>query len=198
MSPTDFKNTWINTEGCFLSPIDSARLSRFNLLPTTKEFLNIAGLPNCPSPFLYFTNDTDDVVHGINRLMDTWPDSNNKSGFEKYIVIGGCRDGDLIAINLSKNDQIEELDPLDNFSSKFFNSSIYTLADFLIIYNEFETSVYAEHGEDGYRNSYFTDAQFEKMRQTMFLTDAKALSEIGFWKEELEILLSLRQKYLDA
>ncbi|WP_462253000.1 SUKH-4 family immunity protein [Ferruginibacter sp.] len=192
MSPQEFVNKWSYLD-IPLSPISKDRLEKFNLLPHTAEFLMIAGLPVYTSANLCFTNDSDDLIEGINLLTEQYDFLEKGIGYEKYVVIGSCRDGDAIAINISENNQIEELDHEDSFNPIFFNSSINALADFLIIYEEFEKSVSEEFGEDGILNGNFTDIQFDKMRNEMYKADEKALTVEGFWKEELDILLSFRK-----
>jgi hypothetical protein len=197
MTPENFKESWNNLDEP-LFPISFERLTRFGLLPLTMEFLSIAGLPKYASPFLSFSNGSDDIYYGINKLTDQYAFLKDALEYEKYIVIGSCRDGDPIAINTEDNDQIVELDHEDLFSPTFFNSSLMTLAGFLIIYEDFKASVLAEHGEEGQRNGYFTDIQFDKLKNQMFKIDHKALTEQGFWKEELEIMLLNRQDYLSS
>jgi hypothetical protein len=119
-----------------------------------------------------------------------------KKKFEKYVVIGSCRNGDVIVINKEKDEMIEELDHEDFFSSMYFNSSIETLANFLILYKDFEASVLlGKDHEDNLQCFNFTNEQFDKLKNNMFLIDNKAITERGFWKDELEIMLSLRKKY---
>ena len=196
MTPQAFKHSWTDT-AFPLVPLSASRLGRFNLLPATAAFLMEAGLPSCAAGNLTFSNDTDDIFYGINKLTEQWDFGEDRQQYDHYVVIGSCRDGDVIAINTGKNDEIEQLDPLDSFNAKFFNSSIHTLAGFLLIYTDFENSVLAEHGEEGKRNSYFTDIQFELLKARMLEADRRALTERGFWKEELEIILWCRQKYMD-
>jgi hypothetical protein len=136
------------------------------LLPDTAEFLANTGLPIYASPFLSF----EFVEH------------------PQYPAIGLCRDGDLIIINNNEIQQLTASGPL------FFNTSIHTLADFLVIYRDFEDAI----GEDGVFNSYFTDEQFDTLKAQMKAVDERALTEKGFWKDELELLLADRQDYLNT
>jgi hypothetical protein len=169
MTSQQFKNAWRTTDQP-LSVISSAKLTKFNLLPDTTLFLTETGLPIYASPFLSFEFVED----------------------EKYLAIGLCRDGDLIIIHNNELQQLTSDGPL------FFNTSINTLADFLIIYRDFEDAVMLTEGEEGVRNSYFTDAQFDTLKQRMLEADERALIEKGFWKDELELLLADRQDYLNT
>ena len=83
MTPQDFKNRWINTEGT-LFPIKAERLNCFDLLPQTFEFLEIAGLPKYASPELSFVNDSKDIFYGIKNLTEQYGFGNDKSDYEKY------------------------------------------------------------------------------------------------------------------
>lgn len=196
MSPQEFKLVWKDSDGR-LSPISPDRLSRFSLAPHTMDFLAIAGLPQFAFPYLSFANDSDDLTYGINKLTDQFPDLKDDADYDRYVVIGSCRDGDPIAVDTLAGDTILQLDDEDYFKPGFFNSSIEALAHFLVIARQFEMSVLKEHGEEGHRNGYFTDLQFELLRGGMRQMDERALIERGFWKEELRIMLDLRQDYLD-
>lgn len=194
MTPQTFKSSWTNTDEP-LSPLSKSRFDRFNFSKLTSDFLSIAGLPVYCEPNLSFANDTDDIVYGINRLTEQYDFEEDKPRFDKYVVIGSCRDGDAIAIDTSDNDKIVELDHEDLFSSMYFNSSIETLADFLILYRDFETDVLqGKDPDDNFQCFNFTDEQFERLRDKMYAIDSKAVTERGFWKEELEIMLSIRQE----
>jgi SUKH-4 immunity protein len=194
MTPYDFKNIWTNTDER-LSPVTKTRLDRFNLLQSTKDFLIQAGLPVYCEPNLSFANDTDDIVCGINKLTEQYDFEGDREKYDKYVVIGSCRDGDAIAIDTSDNDKIVELDHEDLFSSMYFNSSITTLADFLVLYRNFEKQVLQDKDRgDNFQCFNFTDRQFDQLKSKMISVDNKAITERGFWKEELEIMLSIRQE----
>jgi len=195
MTPQAFIESWSATDEP-LSPLTESRLYRFNLRPATFDFLTIAGLPTYCEPNLSFANNSDDIVYGINRLTDQYDFlKNDKSKFDRYIVIGSCRDGDAIAIDSGDDDKIVELDHQDLFSSMYFNSSIKTLADFLIFYRDFQIQVLQDKDlGDPLQCFNFTDDQFDQLKSKMWAVDQRALTEKGFWKEELEIMLSLRQQ----
>jgi len=197
MTPQEFKNIWIDADNP-LSPISPARLARFSLSNSTLVFLTIAGLPGFAGPNLSFVNDTDDIIYGINKLTEQYDLFDRKADFEKYIVIGSCRDGDPIAINTDKDDQVEELDHEDFFSSKFFNASINSLGAFLILFRDFERSVLMDKDPNDRSQLFnFTNIQFENLKTAMRSVDVRAVTEDGFWKDELEIILSIRKEYFD-
>ncbi|HWI94430.1 MAG TPA: SUKH-4 family immunity protein [Flavisolibacter sp.] len=193
MTPQEFRGIWTKN-GDILSPFSLQRLKDLKLLPSTSEFLVSAGLPPDAAPFLSFAQDKDDIYFGINKLTDQYDFLDSE--YEKYVVIGSCSDGDPIAINTGDNDQIEWLDHEDLFSSRFFNSSIMTLAGCLVAYRDFVLTVQMENGEDAVVNSDFSDNQFEKLQQALIAADDRAVKE-GFWKEQLEIELALRQDARD-
>jgi hypothetical protein len=194
MTAGAFKSSWKNTDGA-LSPLSKTRIDRFNLQQSTADFLTIAGLPVYCEPNLSFANDSDDIVYGINKLTDQYDFEGDKQKYDRYIVIGSFRDGDAIAVDTNDNDRIVELDHGDLFSSMYFNSSIETLANFLMLYRDFETEVLKDKDpDDNFQCFNFTDGQFENLKNKMFLIDSIAMSERGFWKEELEIMLSIRKE----
>jgi hypothetical protein len=195
MSPQAFKNSWTNINEP-LSPIKRSRIERFQLSQPTVDFLAIAGLPIYCEPYLSFANDTDDIFYGINKLTEQFDFEEDKEKYDNYIVIGFCRDGDAIAIDTADNDKVVELDHEDIFKSMYFNSSIETLADFLIFYRDFIVEVLQDKNpEDNLQCFNFTDEQFDQLKSKMKSVDSQAVTVKGFWKDELEIMLSIRQEH---
>lgn len=194
MTPQAFKNSWTNTDEP-LSPLSKSRLDRFNLQKSTSDFFRVAGLPGYCEPHLSFANDTDDIYYGISKLTEQYDFEEDEPQFAKYIVIGSCRDGDVIAIDTDDNDKIVQLDHEDSFASMYFNSSVETLADFLILYRDFEKEVLqGKDPNDNFQCYNFTDEQFERLKSKMYLVDSGAVTERGFWNEELELMLIFRQE----
>jgi hypothetical protein len=191
MTPQEFKTTWTST-GDILSPFSSGELVELGLKSKTTAFLKEAGLPEHAAPFLTFVNNSEDNHKGIARLTEQYDFLEEE--FQKWVVIGSCSDGDPIAINVHADDQIDWLDHENNFEPAFFNSSIEALADCLVIYREFVSIVQRENGDDAYMNADFTDLQFETMRNKLLKADKKALDS-GFWKEQLDMDLRLRDHY---
>jgi SUKH-4 immunity protein len=189
MTTEQFKNKWTST-GDKLSPIDKDKLVNLSLSNETIEFLNSTGLPDDAAPFLSFAKNTTDIFDGVNKLTSQYDFLEQE--FEKYIVIGSCGDGDPIVINTSNNDQIEWLDHEDYFSSRFFNSSIKTLANCLLVYRDFVLTVQKENGEDAFINAEFTDEQFSSLKEQLTLMDNRTTSEDGFWQAELDMELGMR------
>lgn len=191
-----FQSSWNEAE-VRLSPISPDRLRRFPISPQTNDFLAMVGLPKYAPGYLSFAEDSDDKVFGIVKLIEQYDFFGEEPNYERYVVIGSCRDGDAIAIDTSDHDTIWELDHEDLFNAKFFNSSIESLAHFLKCYQQFETSVVAEYKLDRFRKGYFTDEQFEQLRNKMLEIDERAVTVESFWKDELEIMLARRQRFLD-
>ena len=189
MTPEQFKNNWTKIEDNF-SSIREDRLSGFGLIQSTIDLLTISGLPKDAAPYLSFCNDSDDLYDGINKLTTQYDFLEPE--FDKYIVIGSCNDGDPIAINTEKNDQVECLDHEDYFTPQLFNSSIYSLVNCLIAYRDFIITIQNENGEDAYINSDFTNEQFEKLKLEITQADNRVLTEKGFWYQQLEMELEMR------
>ena len=190
MRPEQFRQTWTANEDN-LSPIDRDSLIELNLKSSTVDFLTIAGLPFDAAPFLSFVQNKADSYNTINRLTKHYDFL--EAEYDKYIVIGSCSDGDVIAINTDDNDQIVWLDHEDYFSSRFFNSSINSLAECLVIYRNFVQTIQKDNGENAYMNTDFTDQQFETLKQKLSTADNRAMTEDGFWKSDLEMELAMRQ-----
>jgi hypothetical protein len=193
MTPQEFSKNWTENGGS-VSPIDPERLIGMCLLEATVDFLIHSGLPLVAPPHLTFAKDTDDLYEGITKLRDQYDFL--ESEYSKFISIGYDAGGNSIAINTDNNDLIEWLDQENGFSSRFMNSSITQLTDFLIFYRDFIKSILEENGEEAYEEAQFTDDQFAKLKEKMMQADQRALTE-GFWKEELDILQTNRAKSLD-
>jgi len=179
--------------------LSKLRLDQFNLRKETYDFLHIAGLPVYCEPNLTFANDTDDLFSGICKLTEQFDYLEEEDGFDKYIVIGSCRDGDVIAIDTGNHDTIVQLDHEDSLSSMYFNSAVETLTDFLMLYRDFRAKVLQDKApEDNFQCYNFTDRQIEELINKMYAVDSKAITEDGFWKQELEIMFSIRQENFSA
>jgi hypothetical protein len=192
MTPEQFRQTWTAYEDN-LSPLDHNSLVGLNLKSSTIEFLTLVGLPFDAAPFLSFVQNNADRYNTIDKLTKHY--SFLELEHDKYVVIGSCGDGDVIAIDTDNNDQIVWLDHEDNFSSRFFNSSINSLAECLVIQRNFIQTILKENGEDALINSNFTDEQFETLKQKLAVADDRAITEDGFWKADLEMELAMRQYY---
>ena len=190
MTPEQFRQIW-TANGDNLSPLNPDNLVGLNLKPTTVDFLTFAGLPFDAAPFLSFVQNKADSYNTINNLTRHYDFLEPE--YNRYVVIGSCSDGDVIAINTDDNDQIVWLDHEVCFSSRFFNSSINSLAECLLIYRDFVQTILKDNGENAYMNADFTDQQFETLKQKLATADSKAVTEDGFWKSNLEMELAMRQ-----
>ncbi len=190
MTPEQFRHIWTANEDN-LSVFSTVSLVGLNLKQPTIDFLTVAGLPFDAAPFLSFVQNKADSYNTINKLTKHYDFLEPE--YDKYVVIGSCRDGDVIAINTDDNDQIVWLDHEDYFSSSFFNSSINSLAECLVIYRDFVKTILNNNGENAYMNADFTDEQFETLKQKLLKADRKAIIEDGFWKSDLEMELAMRQ-----
>ncbi len=190
MTPEQFRQIWTANEDN-LSPLSLDSIVGLNLKPSTVDFLTIAGLPFYAAPFLSFVQNKADSYNTINKLTKHYDFLEPE--YDKYIVIGSCSDGDVIAVNTEDNDQIVWLDHEDYFSSRFFNSSINSLLECLVIYRDFVQTIIKDNGEDAYMNTDFTDEQFETLKQKLAIADNKVITEDGFWKSDLEMELAMRE-----
>ncbi|HEY1037950.1 MAG TPA: SUKH-4 family immunity protein [Bacteroidia bacterium] len=191
MTPSEFKSAWIDNDHS-LYPLSAERFKGLNLQQSTIDFLMQAGLPGIVAPYLNFVRDTSDIYDGINRLTKVYDTLDAE--FNKYIVIGGSGDGNIIALNTELNDRVEWLNAED-FSSGYMNNSIRELAAMLIAYRNFVRTIHEENGEDAYLDSNFSDAVYETLKQKIASIEEKALIEEGFWKTELQNLLVSRKDF---
>ena len=192
MTTQEFKNAW-ETSDHSLRPLSIDRFKGLNLQQATVDFLTMAGLPGNVAPYLSFVRDTSDIYDGINRLTKQY-DTLEKE-FDKYITIGVDGSGNLIVLNTEMNDRVEWLDHED-FSPRYMNNSITELGELLIVYRSFVDQIQQENGEDAYLDANFTDTQLEALKQKIEQVDGNALTEDGFWKAEIEMLLENRKEFL--
>jgi hypothetical protein len=193
MTAEEFKSNWIN-ERDVLSPISIERLIGLNLKQETIEFLSTAGLPDYVAPYLSFVKDTSDLYDGINKLNRQYELIGEE--FDRYVVIGSDGSGNPIALNTALADRLEWLDHEDYFSARYINESINQFGEILLAYRDFVNQIIKENGEEAYVDSNFTDEQFKLLKDKIELIDSKAISEDGFWKEELEMLIANRNDFL--
>jgi hypothetical protein len=190
MTPQEFKTIWAGEQDNLI-PVPPTLLAGLNLSPDTIDFLSQAGLPLDASPFLSFVDSFEGRYKGIARLTDQYDFLEEE--FRKWIVIGSCSDGDPIAINPDRNDQIERLDHENYFEPDFFNCSVEALARCLGAYRDFVLKIQKENGENAYLDSDFTDAHFERLREDILTIDSKALDDNSFWKAQLDMDIAMRE-----
>ncbi|WP_430968554.1 SUKH-4 family immunity protein [Spongiimicrobium sp. 2-473A-2-J] len=190
MTPKEFEKQWISKKGN-LNKISPSRLVNLGLSKPIIEFISISGLPNDAPPFLSFGSNTDDKYRGIHKLTKIYDFL--EPGFDKYVVIGSCSDGDPIVINTLDNEKIEYLDHEDYFSPRFFNTSIISMAKSLLAYRDFVNNLLVENGEDAYLNCDFSDSQFEKLKHAIKKADNQTYANEGFWKIQLDMDLEMRE-----
>ncbi len=183
MTPVEFKNAWEKTEGK-TSPIPSSQLVGLGLNDATRAFLTESGFPEEAAPLLTFVQASGDLNERIGRIEERWGLGADAA---KYIRIGSNGCGNLIVVNTAQLDRVECLDHENQFESTFMNTSVQTLAAFILHYTQFIDQIRLENGPDAFLDSNFSEAQVNALRMNMVLTD-KLATEIGFWSEELNNL----------
>jgi len=191
MNPSEFEAAWTAAEQN-LQPIPLQTLSRFELDKETVDFLSQSGLPSDAAPFLSFVGDIhpNDKYSAISFLTEWF--GFLEPQYRKYVVIGSDGGGDVIAINTANNFVIEWLDHEDYFSSRFMNSSINQLANCLLCYRDFVKAMNAGKTLDECFDTEFTDGQFDALHDILEGIDQRAVRD-GFWKDELDLLLTNRE-----
>jgi len=188
MTPEEYRLSFL-AKNKSIFPLDMEKLSPFPLKSRTIDFLKI-GLPKYVAPYVSFnTGDKSSGIDTLNRIYKI------EDEFKRYVVIGADGSGNPVAINSADNDVVEWLDHEDYFTASYFNSSIESMLQFFLIYDDFLETIRLENGEDAVINSNFTDEQFLDMKNKMLFVDARAVNEQGFWKEELEMELANREYY---
>lgn len=195
MSPEEFKLLW-KTEAVLeekLVPWPATMIEGCGLSGTTQAFLIESGLPEDAAPFLSFKPSLDERGVVLLSVREIYPHLD--SGFACYTPLGSDGSGNPIVVDSADNDRICRLDHEDSFSSHPINSSIETLAGFLLIYRDFNQRLLTENGEDAVMDSNFSDLQFNELKETLIKVDDTALNKGTFWYNELEELLANREFY---
>ena len=190
MTPKEYLTNWTG-QGDKLIALSKQKLIDLNLQASTISYLEV-GLPENVAPYILFVNNSNDLYEGIAKLEDQY-DLELKP--DKYIVIGSDGSGNPIAVNIKNNDTIEWLDHEDYFESSYCNNSLASLLNFLIIYRDFVNEIISANGDDALLDANFTDEQFDYMKERMLTVDSTAVNQLGFWKEELEMLIANREHY---
>lgn len=185
MSPQEFKEKW-GTQGEPLLTLGHERLSHLSIKASTAEFLSSAGLPQSAAPFLSFGELNEESSPCGLKLSAVFDHLGGE--FERFIVLGFDGSGNPIAIDLENDDQVVWLDHEEDFRHAYMNSSIGSLATFLLGYRDFVQDLLNAKGEDAFLNGEFEDDELEKLRQKLVLVDPHALEPNNFWNQELGTL----------
>lgn len=185
-----FKKIW-RAEKEPLTPISAHRLAPYPLHIDTVAFLTKAGLPNEAAPFLTFVRDVDEAFEGISCLTELVVVPDVPKG--RYIVIGQCNEGNLIALDTHQVDQVVELDREQNYKPYFFNTSVPHLAGCLVAYRDFVATVNEARGEGAYLAAHFTDAEFAKLKKELMAAEPAMARGDCFWMAQLESELEARE-----
>jgi len=191
MSPEDYQQLCFDRKKTIF-PLDRKKLESLPLKRETIDFLAI-GLPKSAAPYVSFATGDEKLgasIDTLDRIYNPVP-----TGYNKYVVIGADGSGSPVAVNTANGDTVEWLDHEDGFTSSYFNNSIGAMLQCFLIYEDFLETILIENGDDAVVNSRFTDAQFMDMKNKIISVDPEAISQNGFWKEELEMELANREYY---
>jgi len=190
MTPQQFKQLW-ESKLQNLSALEPEILGALSLNPTTVRYLTVAGLPADAAPYLSFVQHSAEPFESIGLLTQYYDFLEPE--FNRYVYIGFCSDGDVIAIDTLQDDEIVRLDHEDDFTASFFNSSMACLLECLLVYRDFVSTVLEENGENAFLDTNFNDKQFETLKNGLNYADNGLFEKESFWKSELEMLLAMRQ-----
>jgi len=189
MSPEEFRMKWEVTGEAVVS-MPASDLDDLGLNARSVAFLSIAGLPEGAAPFLAFAQRSRRSGYCIKltkRYNFLQPE------FDRYVSIGSDGSGDPIAIDTSANDSIVALDHEDSFARRYMNSSLGSLAEFLLVFRDFVQRLMELKGSSAFMNGDFTREEFEALYSKLQEIDPAALVEGHFWETELQMLSANRR-----
>lgn len=178
MNIQQIKKYWIdNDEELNLykpSQLDNPRLSK-----PAFDFLVNCGLPNSCAPFLSFDDCQTIKILTPNEVFNIEIEELND-----YLWIGSNGSGDPVCIDLNCNNEIVYLNHDNDFERVFINSSLETLSQCLIIYQNFIRSVNATNNSN-YLNRNFSDKVVEQLKQGLMEVDTKCIGDNTMWGMDL-------------
>lgn len=179
ISPQEFLDKW-NRDTYGLVGYKEAKINSFSLNNQTKDFLIKAGLPESAPPFLTFEDSTNG---GGIRLTEK--NNSLEEIFSSFIYFGYTGNGNPVCIDESTS-EVVYIDYDNENKSVLINSSIAKFVEFLLVYVEFINKVKAENGRRAYLQKNAPKELLDWVSLTFYQIDAAALTQGGFWKEELD------------
>ncbi|MBL7946636.1 MAG: SUKH-4 family immunity protein [Flavobacteriales bacterium] len=189
MRPEEFKERW-DSSGEATVPMKASDLRALDLNDDSVAFLSIAGLPEAAAPFLSFAEGSGTPNYCV-RLTKRF--NFLQQDFDRYVSIGSDGSGDPIAIDTSDGDCIVALDHEDGFAKRYMNSSLDSLAVFLLGFRDFVQGLMASKGSSAFMNGDFTREDLEALHSKFQKVDPRALVEGHFWETELQMLSANRR-----
>lgn len=183
MNSEQIRNYW-KDNGEKLNAYRPSQLSNARLLKDTIDFLVECGLPDSCAPFLTFEDWDGEPIKTPNQVLDI-----EFEGLDNYLWIGSNGSGDPICIDLENKNEIVYLNHDNEFERIFINSSVHQLAESLIRYGEFYSSLNTEFENNVFSSRKFSDEEFGELKDDFIEIDATSLAEGNFWNESLEGLL---------
>jgi hypothetical protein len=190
MSPQEFKQQW-DVGGEPTVPVDGTKLSSLGLTLASIDFLISAGLPDSAAPFLSFADTGAKSTYYCVPLTKLY--TFLSSEYDRFVSIGFDGAGNPLVIDTDENDCITWLDHEDDFAASYVNSSLGSLAVYLLAYRDFVQALIASKGDEAFLNGDFTDDEVEALRTKLKEQDGRALEEGTFWNMELQTLLANRE-----
>ena len=190
ITSSEFKEKWEADlseyeEGLMTAKKDCPLL---NSLPEElKVFLLSTGLPHGAAPFLSFDSIGRE---GLVYIFDVWGVPSNYSEDERtrlsqYYILGSDGAGNPIAIDVSNNYNIVLLDHEDSFKTiKFINSTLFQMAEFLLLVRGMMSKAGDEIDEGGLDNE-IPSSYKNKLFTALEIVDYVACQENKFWRVEV-------------
>jgi hypothetical protein len=185
MRPNEFIERW-GSDGDPCIVLSQERLQKIKLKASTAQFLAIAGLPQSAAPCLSFGELSERSSPFGLKLSEVF--SHLGKEFDHFIVLGFDGSGNPIAIDTLNEDEVVWLDHEADFAHQYMNSSVASLATFLLGYRDFVQNLQGSKGEDAFLDGDYDDAEIEQLRKKLSFIDAGAFEPNNFWSIELGTL----------
>jgi hypothetical protein len=182
MERLDYKSKWDEKE---LNKFTRDDFKGLTVDEDTIQFLTTTGLPDSAAPCMSFDRKE---LKTIKQIYST------DNSYDNFLIdIGSDGAGDPMCIDVQDNCKIVALDHEDNFASRFVNTSVRDLFDFLTIYKGFGDKLRQLRGDDAFLDSNFSDEELNELLRQLKLVDNKALANADtFWSREIQDLKANR------
>jgi hypothetical protein len=197
LTPVEFRMQWlIEPKDRLVSYTAEELQASFFGLPT-KQFLKEAGLPASAPPFLSFNEKVySPVLRNVKQYYKLQGED-----FSSYYVIGSEGGGDVICIDTKNQDQImilssDHIHTVDNEEEQdyhpqfvpvmFMNSSIHQLAECLLVYRNFVSTIRAEHNGQSFVEITPSADALTKLAKELEAVDLQSIKEKSFWWYQIQ------------
>ena len=176
MDAANFRIAW-GANGDELCRFSADSLSRSELPPSAKLFLEAAGLPKEAAPFLNFGPTSLD-----------WLGRSRQDDFETYYAVGSDGAGNPFVVD--PKGTVCLIDHEAPGRMTFVNSSVEALAECLLAYRSLVMATVAAGGEDAFLDGRISRQMIEAFSGSVGAVDSAAVRPGSFWAGELSRLFA--------